>query len=413
MEFRERLLIGLVGLAVAAAGVQGILGYVSFRTALERDRTADLERYATLVASTLDVRGEVPVPIAERLPVLAEANGRFRVLRGDTVVLEGGGRFPEDAGGWLRTSKPLDARITLEAALDTREVTAAQREYLRSTLIALGADVLLGIVLALLLRSQLLRPLARLEAATEAIAHERFPEPLDVERQDEFGRLARSFNAMARNVRRALERERSFTRYVSHELRTPVANLKATSDAVRHGALDGSELLPVTERNAQRLERTLDGLLALARAHGPIDSVDLAALVAATVQALPAETQGRIRVRADPATVRAPRIALEGAVRNLLDNALRYSAGPVRIDCGPDGVEDAVRVAVADEGPGVPEHALGQLATPFRRLAGGADGIGLGLAYARQVAEGVGGRLELRNRELRGFEAALVLPKGG
>ncbi len=413
MEFRERLLIGLVGLAVAAAGVQGVLGYFTFRAALERDRVADLERYATLVASTLDVRGEVPVPIANRLPVLAEANGRFRVLRGDTVVLEGGGRFPEDAGGWLRTSHPLDGPITLEAALDTREVVAAQHEYLRSTLIALGADVLLGILLALLLRGQLLRPLARLEAATEAVSHERFPEPLETEREDEFGRLARSFNAMARNVRRALERERSFTRYVSHELRTPVASLKATADAVRHGALEQGELLPVTERNAHRLERTLDGLLALARAHGPADLVDLEALVAASVLALAPEARDRVRVRTGPAVARAPRVALEGAVRNLLDNALRYSVGPVRIDCGPNGVDGAVRVAVTDEGPGVPEDSIDQLGTPFRRFAGGTDGIGLGLAYARQVAEGVGGRLELRNRHPRGFEAALVLPRGG
>ena len=413
MEFRERLLIGLVGLAVAAAGVQGVLGYLTFRAALERDRAADLQRYAALVASTLEVRGDIPVPIAERLPVLAEANGRFRVLRGDTVVLEGGGRFPDGTGGWLRTSRPLAGTITLEAALDTREVVAAQHEYLRSTLIALAADVTLGILLALLLRSQLLRPLARLEAATEAVAHERFPEPLRVEREDEFGRLAKSFNAMARNVRRALERERSFTRYVSHELRTPVASLKATADAVRHGALDESELLPVTERNAQRLERTLDGLLALARAHGPTDSVDLEALVAASVQALTSEAQNRVRVRTHPATVRAPRVALEGAVRNLLDNALRYSAGPVSIACGPDGVDGTVRLAVADEGPGVPETSIDKLATPFRRLAKGTDGIGLGLAYARQVAEGMGGRLELRNRHPLGFEAALILPKGG
>ena len=99
-------------------------------------------------------------------------------------------------------------------------------------------------------------------------------------------------------------------------------------------------------------------------------------------------------------------------MRNLLDNALRYSAGPVGIACGA-GAAGQVRLAVTDDGPGVPANVLEGLGIPFRRYARGPDGIGLGLAYARQVAEGMGGRLELRNRDPHGFEAAMVLPKGG
>lgn len=413
MEFRERLLLGLVGLAIAAASVQGVLGYLSFQSALERDRAADLDRYASLVGTTLDVSGPVPVAIPERLPVLAEEEGRFRVLTGGQIALEGGGRFPEGASGWMRTTVALDASTVLEAALDTREVAAAKREYLRSSAVALGADVLLGVLLALLLRAPLLRPLARLEAATDALARERFPEPLEIEREDEFGRLARSFNAMTHNVRRALERERSFTRYASHELRTPVANLKATVDAVRGGALAEHELLPVAERNAGRLERTLDGLLALARPHGPREPVALDRLLEAAVEPLPERERRRVTVVAAPATLYGPRVALEGAIRNLLDNALRYSPGPVRLT-GGDGPDRAtVRIGVSDRGPGVPDDALATLGTPFRRLASRPDGIGLGLALARQVAEGMGGRLELRNLSPRGFQATLVVPKGG
>lgn len=412
MDFRERLLLGLVALAVAAAGVQGVLGYLSFRSALERDRTADLARYTALVSSTLDLSGAVPAAIPERLPVLAETEGRFRVLSGGEVVLEGGGRFPQEVGGWIRNAVALDATTTLEAVLDTREVAAAQREYLRSSTVALGADVLLGVLLALLLRGPLLRPLGRLEAATEAVSRERFPEPLEIEREDEFGRLARSFNAMAGSVRRALERERSFTRYASHELRTPVANLMATADAVRSGALDQAEMLPVAERNAERLQRTLEGLLALARAHGPDEPVALDALLAAAIEPLPAEQRRRIATRPAPGLLRGPRVALEGAVRNLLDNALRYSRGPVRLACDAAS-EGTVSISVSDEGPGVPDSALADLGTPFRRLASGTEGIGLGLAYARQVAEGIGGRLELRNLDPHGFQAVLILPKGG
>lgn len=415
MAFPRRLLLGLVALAVAAAGIQAVLGYVSFRAALERDRAADLQRYAALVGEAFDLSGAVAVPIAERLPMLAEQEGRFRLFKDGALLLEGGGRFPADgSAGWVRASVPRPGGYLLEVALDRQELGLAVREYLRTTGVALAAVVLLGAALAVLLQGRLLRPLRRLEAATETLARERFPAPLDARNEDAFGRLARSFNAMVGSVRSALERERSFTRYASHELRTPVANLKATAEAVRLGALPAAELEPVVRRNAERLERTLDGLLALARAHGPSEPVAVDALLTSVAASMGDGAARRLTVAQaggpyPPVTLEAPRIALEAAVRNLVDNALRYTEGPVTLACS-DGRD--LRISVRDAGPGVPQKALEALGTPFHRLRSDRHGIGLGLAFARQVAEGLGGRLELANRTEGGLEATLVLPKG-
>ena len=409
MAFRKRLLIGLVALAVTAAGVQAVLGYVSFRAALERDRLADMQRFAALVTEAFDLSGSVAVPIPERLPMLADEEGRFRLFKDGALLLEGGGRFPADGAGWLRATLPRPGGYALEVALDRQETAVAVREYLRTTGVALVAVVALGAVLAVLLHGQLLRPLRRLEAAAEAVAHERFPAPLDAGNEDAFGRLARSFNAMVGSVRRALDRERSFTRYASHELRTPVANLKATAEAVRLGALPAVELEPVVRRNAERLERTLAGLLALARAQGPSEPVAVDALITGVAASMGDGARPRLTLAPEPVTLLAPRAALEAAVRNLVDNALRYTDGPVGLACR-DGWE--VRISVSDTGPGVPEEALDALGTPFHRLQVDRHGIGLGLAFARQVAEGLGGRLEIRNRTEGGLEAALVLPKG-
>lgn len=410
MAFRDRLLLGLVALALSAAGLQAGLGWLRFRGALERDRASDLSSYATLVRGVLDTSGEVPDLVPERLPLLAGTDGRFRVLQGATVVLEGGGRFPEGAAAWRTLAVPLEDGATLEVALDQGEIVEAMREYLRTSGVALVASLVFAVLLALALRWHLLRPLERLRRSSDALAHQRFPEPLEVRGNDELGRLARTFNSMVEQVRRALERERAFTRYASHELRTPVASLKTTAEAVRSGALDGEALLPVAERTVERLERTLAGLLALARAPGERERVDAVLLLGDVLEAIPAAERGRVQLRAEPATVQVPRAALEGAIRNLVDNALRHSEGRVWLSFDVDGGN--ARVRVRDEGPGVPEPMLARLGEPFRR-GRRSPGTGLGLAYTRQVAEELGGRLELGKAASGGFEACLTLPHGG
>lgn len=411
MGFRNRLLLGLLGLALAAAGLQALVGWVRFRDALQQDARTDLRTYATLVRGTLDTSGDVPTVLPARLAMLADTQGRFRIVQDGTVVLEGGGRFPSDLTAWHTLSTPLDGNTMLEVALDQAEFREAARAYVRTSAFALIAAVLVAIALAFALRSHLVRPLERFRRGSEALARQRFPEPLEVRGNDELARLARSFNAMVVQVRRALERERAFTRYASHELRTPVATLKATADGVRRGAVDGTALLPVAERAAERLDRTLTGLLALARAPGEREPVPGDRLLERVVEGFAEAEQRRLSVDATPVTVHVPRLAVEGAVRNLVDNALRYSEGRVWLALEVD--RGWARVRVRDEGPGVPEHVLERLGEPFRSGGDPRSGTGLGLAYARQVAEELGGRLELSNPTRGGLEALLSLPLGG
>ena len=96
------------------------------------------------------------------------------------------------------------------------------------------------------------------------------------------------------------------------------------------------------------------------------------------------------------------------AVRNLVDNALRYAPAPgrVRIDVGRD--EKGPRLAVVDQGPGVPEADLGRLSERFYRGRDvSAEGSGLGLAIVARIAELHGARLEFANGENGGFSATL------
>lgn len=376
---------------------------------MNQDLQGDLGKYASLVQAALDLEGGEPALNPAKLPVSEELQGRFRLVRGGELMLEGAGPFPEADPAWLTYGTALINGYRLEVALNQVDHNRALSAYLRTGGFTLVLSALLAVAMALLLRGFLIRPLKGLEVATDALALERFPSPLPEASGDEIGRLTRSFNRMVQKVRRALEREKSFTRYVSHELRNPLAALKTTASAVRAGAMPHEELLPVLERNLGRMERTLEGLLALVRGPGESEEVCFPEFLGQLFKDLPASSRARVRLEVDPATLKAPPEALEAAVRNLVDNALRHGGGHVDVSFRN---ADPPRLSVRDQGPGVPAEAIERLGEPFFRPHSQRDGIGLGLAFVRQVAESMGGRLELRNHPEGGFEATLVFAGG-
>lgn len=409
MGFRDRLLLGLVCLVLGVAGLQMGLGYWSFSRSLDQDFRTDLQKYALLVAEALDLHQPIPTLNPQKVPSFSGYAGRFRLLQQDRLIFEGGGPFPEQDPDWWTYRQPLSNGYVLEVALSQSEHNRALGEYLRTGGLTLLFSVGLALLVAWGLRLYLLRPILRLEQATHSLAQARFPEPLPVQGRDEMARLTQSFNQMVIKVRRALERERSFTRYVSHELRNPLAAIKTTAEAVRLGALPPEALHPVLERNLERVEHTLNGLLALARGLDSYTEVELPEVLEALLRRLPEEARQRVLFKSEPARLRLPQEAFEAAVQNLLDNALKYSRGRVWLEFSQN---PHPTLRVRDEGPGVPEEALARLGEPFYRPHRQPGGLGLGLAFVRQAVEHMGGRLELRNHPQGGLEATLVLPGG-
>ena len=164
------------------------------------------------------------------------------------------------------------------------------------------------------------------------------------------------------------------------------------------------------------MNRTLDDILSLARLgrpSEPLGEVDLAALVDAVVEDFrdlgqPVSFAGADRLRM---TLRASLI--RRAVRNLIENAVKYAgSAEVSLDAGPRGV----RIVVADRGPGIPAARLADVLDPFTRLETSRNretgGIGIGLSLARGIAEDAGGRLTLANRDGGGLEATIHVPRG-
>ena len=165
----------------------------------------------------------------------------------------------------------------------------------------------------------------------------------------------------------------------------------------------------------EEMNRMLDDILSLARLGRPSEpatEVDLAALVDAVVEDfrdigadVALEDSPRIRARMRPALMRR-------AVRNLIENAVKYAGGAeVRLTTPPG----SVAIEVCDRGPGIPQDKLDAVFDPFTRLEASRNrdtgGIGLGLSLARAIVREAGGTIALTNRDGGGLVATITLPR--
>ena len=245
-----------------------------------------------------------------------------------------------------------------------------------------------------------LQPVEDLTVAAERVAAERdLTAEIDVERDDEVGRLARTFNQMLRALRASREQQQQLISDASHELRTPLTSLRTNIDV-----LDRLDELPPEDRAALladlRSEMTelstlvtelVDLATEEAQAPEPVAPLRLDELV----QRLAARTERRsgltVVCEVAPTTVAGRPSRLERAVANLLDNAAKWSPPGGRIDVRlADGA-----LVVSDEGPGIDEADLAKVFDRFYRAdaARGTPGSGLGLAIVRQIVEDHGGRV--------------------
>lgn len=273
----------------------------------------------------------------------------------------------------------------------------------------------LALVLAIGLGSWLavvwLRPIRRLEAAALARAGDPLrAAPIETDRLGELTDLAEAFNALLAEVRSRAEANEAFTADLVHELKSPVAAIRATAETLSdHPPTDPARLArhaAVLSTSAARLDALLGRFLAIARAEAGLqadarESVDLRALVARL-------GEGAELALAD-ARVTASPVALEGAVRNLLDNARAFARGRVRARLEVEG--GAAVLTVDDDGPGVPDDIGARVFDRFFTTRGGGRGTGLGLALVKAIAEAHGGSVAVaRSDDLGGASFTLSLP---
>jgi two-component system sensor histidine kinase QseC len=207
-----------------------------------------------------------------------------------------------------------------------------------------------------------------------------------------------ALNALFGRIGALMEAERRFTADAAHELRTPIAAIRAQAQvalaepdaALRRHALQG------TLQGCDRATRLVEQLLTLSRlesADAPaLAMLDLSALVQGVVGELAPKAldkQQRIELDAAPdCRVQGEATLLAVLVRNLVDNAIRYSPAAARVHVGVASADGTVRFTVQDSGPGLADAELQRLGERFFRVVGsGQDGSGLGWSIVRRIAE--------------------------
>ncbi len=240
--------------------------------------------------------------------------------------------------------------------------------------------------------------------------------------RDELHRLAVTLNEMLERNEVAFARERRFVADASHELRSPLTVLKAELELALTGQGSEQELRRAVESaniEADRVVHVAQDMLTLAQADDGALRIEpttvrvpelLQRVNQRFLQRAAAERRLLVASAPDGLTVDADPLRLEQAVSNLLDNALRHSAGPVTLSA--EQRHGSVELHVTDRGHGFPADFLNVAFERFSRPDTGrtADGTGLGLSIVRSIARAHGGEAHVSNRPGGGADAWIALP---
>lgn len=316
---------------------------------------------------------------------------------------------PRAVGGSRFVTVSMTVPLADGRWLTTRTGVEASAGWNRIALLSfLVSSLAVAAVAAAAVRAQT-RSLRALAEASERFGRGESVAPLDARGPAEVAAAAQAFNTMQARLGAYLRDRLRLLAGISHDLRTPLTTLRLKAEFV-----DDAEVRDGLVATIEELTTICEATLAFSRAEAttePTQSRDLAELAEEIAAEFAAAGQD---VRADPA---APLpypcrpVALKRALRNLVENAVRYGERAriaVRAETG------GVTIRVDDDGPGLPADQVDEAFKPFVRLEASRSretgGLGLGLAIARSIVQAHGGTLSLANRPGGGLRAQIELP---
>jgi signal transduction histidine kinase len=335
-------------------------------------------------------------------PVALRAARAFGLESG--TVKRGGQRYADAA---LPLSGPFVLLLTAPLHDTLANVDLVRRRILIAGAIALVAALVIGYAAA----TMFARRLRRLERAADRLAGGDFSEPVADAGSDEVGQLADAFERMRQRLAQLEHARREFIANASHELRTPLFSLGGFLEL-----MENEELEPVTQREfmatmreqVDRLTKLATDLLDLSRLDAgrlhveaePVDLDALARTLADEFRAVARSSGHELEVVTDGG---AEALADEERAlqigRILVENALVHTPPGTPVRLRSDRRDGAALLEVEDEGAGIPREHTPHVFDRFYRVEGSiASGSGLGLAIARELAELMGGSIELETQ---------------
>ena len=406
-------------LIALANEAQDLRGFVSLVGPFSRGPLTSGDDFEViyLQAFGADLRPEAPgnqglaLPIAD-VDAAVSAGTSGAVIR--TVTVEG--------RNLRMITAPLSGRewedgATIQIARSLVEVDRALKG-LTALLFFVGAGgVGLAALLGLAVARSALSPISRLTEAAEHVAEtQELAARIDVDREDEIGRLAVSFNAMLSALEVSRSQQHRLVRDASHELRTPLTALRTNIEVLnRNTTLDASqraELLDDVTFELEQLSDLVSELVDLATdartTSEVVEDLDLEELVRGSVERFQRRTGRSVDLVTESTPMAGRPSMLERAVSNLLENAHKWSPadGAIEVQLG-DG-----RLSVRDRGPGISDEDRPHVFDRFYRSvdARSKPGSGLGLSIVKQVVEEHGGDVFVETADSGGARVGFALP---
>jgi signal transduction histidine kinase len=378
-----------------------------------------------------------PPPERTTEPVADQIEMFLRVAKQDTSALT---LVPEPSPGELRENATERLRAELASRGHELPVSITRKDWTAPLVVSIPIDgkgwllmpisdlppqrkpwygllkwlalITVGVTaIAVFAAHRMVQPLVLLENAVQSVGPDAILPLLPERGPAEVRATARALNSLSSRLRKAIESRMRLLAAAGHDLRTPITRMRLRAEFV-----EDDEERRLWLSDLDELERIADSAILLVREESgkaAPETVWLDRLVADVAGELKNQNLDVTVTEAQPVSVRANRLGLARALRNLMINAATHGrCARVRVE-GSEGAK--ARVIIEDEGPGIPPELLGQVFEPFFRVDPGRRqniaGAGLGLTIAREIVQRAGGDIKISNRKDGGLKQVVELAK--
>lgn len=328
----------------------------------------------------------------------------------------------------FRTPPDAESFFLVFVARDVSDRERLRQRTRRLILQLAFATIALGLVIGLAFSYSLMRQVDAVNRTARAISTGDMTKRIPLTGAgDELENLASNLNGMLDQIERLMSGMKEVSDNIAHDLRSPLTRIRnRLTDALKSDDAGRVAAIKSTLDEAEGMIQTFNALLSIARIEsgegaGAMEPVDLVAIAEEMAELYEPATQDAgfaLSLKAEPAPpVRGSRALIAQALANLLDNAIKYAAGGTRIEISvAKSAKGAIRLAVADDGPGVPEADREHIFQRFVRLetSRSSAGSGLGLSLVAAIARAHGAKLVVSESKLDatrpGLSIALVFP---
>ncbi len=405
-------------LSLAILGVALLAGVFAFLSAFEEAH--EFQDDMLRQVATLFDRHRLGAPTAGDSGAESDSDAESRVF----VQL-----MPPSAGAAAALALPADLRDGLQTVrvddetyrvlvrplakgqrLAVAQETAVRDEVARNSALRTLAPMLMLLPILLLVVAVMVRklfaPVARLSLEIDRRGEQELHPIAAAPLPREIRPFVAALNGLLRRVEQAMDAQRRFVADAAHELRSPLTAMSLQAERLAQTALsaEARERLATLRQGIERGRALLDQLLALARAQASVEAPGAGVSVQrvyrrALEDLMPLAEAKNVDIgivgEAD-ARLPASEFDLHTLVKNLLDNAIRYTPPGGRVDLSLSADGEGVTLAVADSGPGIPEAERERVFDPFYRILGSEQtGSGLGLSIVRAIAARIGATVRL------------------